>query len=448
MEAHNSCRKFKYTLIASQFGSGKTDWMVMEALIQSWTFPGNEGVFGRKDMPRLKATIGVTFDRLCPEHWIKKRDRQANMVELINGSKIWFMGLDNSKEASEKIKGRNLGWFALDQQEEIAEDLYWALTRRLRRKNSARIGFGVMNRSGHDWNWRVWLKRDVPRPERFNLVECDMEDNIHLPKDYMDQLEDYPERWKRKALGKNWDNPVGLIFDNFRFESDVVDGKKRSGHVLPASALPTIQDYYFHYRSLDHGFANPTACLWFARNPAGHTFLYDMHYRDGMSIDENAKAIKEISNPFLDRRNKYKGNYGCRALGKRDAVEGKTYAQRYADSGLFWSICYTKVGPAIDKLYTMIEKGQFFVIDRPETQPFFDELYNWHWKDLKPQQEGNVNMPEEPVDKDNHAMEAAYNAAIMFGKNAELPEDPQSAQSMRRIKYLEKGGRRDKHWLQ
>ena len=94
----------------------------------------------------------------------------------------------------------------------------------------------------------------------------------------------------------------------------------------------------------------------------------------------------------------------------------------------------------------MIEKDQFFVIDRPSMQPFFDELYNWHWKDLKPQQDEDQNMPEIPVDKDNHAMEAAYNYAIMIGKSAELPENPETSFLQKRLKWLYKG-KKETSWL-
>lgn len=429
--------KNKYVLCGGEFGAGKTVMLVMEALRQSFAYENNMGILGRKDMPRLVATIGATFDEMVPDSWIKSRNKKEGWVEFFNGSKIYFMGLDNSKEATEKIKGRNLGWFGLDQQEEIAEDIYWALSRRLRRNNSARVGFGVMNRSGHDWNYRVWVKKDVKLPERFHLIEAHMEDNIHLPQDYLDQMEDYPERWKRKALGKTWDNPVGLIFDNFDWDK----------HVTSESYVKDIPDYFFRFRSIDHGFTNPTAVLFFARAPDGTNYLYDMHYRAEFTIRENADAIKKKSFKFLERGGTFKGNYGCRSLAKRQATDKKTFADVYSkEHGLHWSIVYTGVGAAIDIMSDLITQNKFIVVDRRSTQPFFDEIYNWHWQDLKPQQEGNTNMPEIPVDKDNHAMEAAYNYCSKLTE-VNMPSDDRSVFVNKRLEHLLKNKTGEVTWL-
>ena len=417
--------------------------LIIEALRQSFAYENNMGVLGRKDMPRLVATIGALFDEMVPDSWIESRNKKDGWVKFYNGSIIYFMGLDNSKEAIEKIKGRNLGWFGLDQQEEISEDVFWALTRRLRRKNSARVGFGVMNRKGHDWNWRIWIKKDVKKPDRFFVVECEMEDNVHLPQDYLDQVTDMPERWLKRQGGRTWDNPVGLVFDNFRWEKkvEVIDGVEvtHPANVISIKYLDEIPSYYHRFRSLDHGLANPTACLFFARAPDGTNILYDMHYQAELSLRENADFIKKKSYDFLETGGTFKGNFGCRSLAKRSPNDLKSPADIYStEHNLHWSIVYSHVGGAIELMYDLIEQGKFLVIDRPSTQPFFDEILNWHMADLKPQQEGNVNMPEVPVDKDNHAMEAAYNYCSKL-TSVNMPSDDRSVFVNKHLEHLRKG---------
>ena len=162
--------------------------------------------------------------------------------------------------------------------------------------------------------YRVWVKKDVPNPDRFHIIETHMEDNIHLPKDYIDQMEEYPERLKRKALGKTWDNPIGLIFDNFDFDK----------HMVLEKYVKDIPNHYFRFRSLDHGFTNPTACLWFARAPDGTNYLYDMHYQAELSLRENADIIKKKSFEYLERGGVFTGNYGCRSLANSQATEKKS----------------------------------------------------------------------------------------------------------------------------
>ena len=451
-EFHEALLTHTRVLCGGGFGAGKTAMLIIEAFRQSWAFENNQGVLGRKDMPRLTVTVIALFDEMCPESWIKNRNKKENWVEFKNGSKIFFMGLDNSKEAKEKIKGRNLGWFGLDQQEEISEDVYWALTTRLRRKNSARVGFGVMNRAGHDWNHRVWKKKDVKNPNNFYLVECQTEMNTHLTKDYIDGMDELPDRWKRKNLGRNWDNPIGLVFDNFRWESskEIIDGKEviHPANVISEKYLKDIPDYYFRFRSIDHGLTNPTACLFFARSPDGVNILYDMHYRTEFTIRENADAIKRKSYDFLEKGGVFKGNFGCRSLAKRQSTDKRSFADIYSsEHGLHWSIVYTNVGAAIDTMTDLIEQGKFIVVDRPSTQPFFEEILNWHWKDLKPQQEIDTNMPEVPVDKDNHAMEAAYNYCSKL-TNVNMPTDDESIFVNTRIKDMfGKKQQKEMSWL-
>ena len=112
---------------------------------------------------------------------------------------------------------------------------------------------------------------------------------------------------------------------------------------------------------------------------------------------------------------------------------------------MHWSIVYTSVGAAIDTMSDMIEQKKFLVIDRRSTQPFLEELYNWHWKDLKPQQEIETNMPEVPVDKDNHAMEAAYNYCSKL-TNVNMPTDDRSIIVNKRLQRLYKSNQKEITW--
>ena len=65
----------------------------MEAFRQSWAFENNQGVLGRKDMPRLTATILALFEEMCPESWIKARNKKEGGIQFKTGSKSYVIGL-------------------------------------------------------------------------------------------------------------------------------------------------------------------------------------------------------------------------------------------------------------------------------------------------------------------------------------------------------------------
>ena len=46
-----------------------------------------------------------------------------------------------------------------------------------------------------------------------------------------------------------------------------------------------------HYRSVDYGYNNPTACAMWAVSPAGDMFMYDEYYKTGMDAIQHAPAI-------------------------------------------------------------------------------------------------------------------------------------------------------------
>ena len=113
----------KHVLAAGSLGWGKTDWLMVQLIVEATSFPNNVILLGRKTLGSLKkSTLVSLFDIIDPK-LIKRHDRQGQTIEFLNNSKIFYMQLDESREAMQKVKSMNIGAVFVDQIEEITENV-------------------------------------------------------------------------------------------------------------------------------------------------------------------------------------------------------------------------------------------------------------------------------------------------------------------------------------
>lgn len=96
------------------------------------------------------------------------------------------------------------------------------------------------------------------------------------------------------------------------------------------------------YRSIDYGYANPTACGYWAVFSTGEYFLYDLYYVRAMDAIPHAKAIIERSGNKLIENKKF--------LDKVTQIEYKTFTEefsavRFRQTWLDWH-CFKQQGGA------------------------------------------------------------------------------------------------------
>ncbi|MDD5485954.1 MAG: hypothetical protein PHW65_00105 [Dehalococcoidales bacterium] len=88
-----------------------------------------------------------------------------------------------------------------------------------------------------------------------------------------------------------------------------------------------------HYRAIDYGYSNPTACVFLAVNASGDIVMYDEYYKTGKDAIEHAPAIIEYSGNRreADRqiRDEKHGLY-------YDAYKEVAVRQKYAKTVLDW----------------------------------------------------------------------------------------------------------------
>lgn len=196
------------------------------------------------------------------------------------------------------------------------------------------------------------------------------------------------------------------------------------------------------YRGLDHGFVNPTACIWAAVDKNNNVFFFREYYRTGLLIDENVKNIIEASGNMRQRLDTYTNErtgasfpryeekfireyymttrLDSRSYGTKDSMTGLEVGMAYSRAGL------STVQPAdgrrldywLDSFQALLypDPTRRHVVTgnmgAPRAYVFRDlvnwrrEIESWSWAENKATTDQDINSREKPEDKNNHLMTA------------------------------------------
>ena len=368
----------KYRLLAGGFGTGKTTTLCVE-IIKNLAIPRNYGLLGRKDLGELKSTTLKELLDMLPEAAIAEHNKSDRFIKLTNKSELYYMNLDDSREASEKIKSLNLGFAAIDQLEEIQETVFLAIQGRLRRYDSNRNFFATCNPAGHDWLWQRWKNDLQPGYELFESITLE---NIYLPDDYVKELLNYPEQWVKRYVYCSWDDFAGIVYSQFT----------EALHKIPYY-VPRPEENQIHV--MDYGFRNPTAILYAATDYDGITRIYDEYYESGKLIsyitknyqtNQWHKKARKIADPSIWNRQR----------------DGLSVGDEFNSYGLNWSEANNDVMQGINRVNELFRTKRLLICENCVNT--IREIGDYKWKELKP---GDVrNEYEEPIKRNDHAMDA------------------------------------------
>lgn len=327
-------------LLSGGQGAGKTAILALKAMMLSDLYPKNRGVIARRVWDELRKTTVATFFKFCPPEAYRysgRRNDNEKIVELNNGSEILWLHLDDP-ETENVIRGLEINWFLLDQAEEIEEEIFDLLIGRLGRWDKAEVPMEVMERHQrrHGTRWPHWSAEGKPIPPSYAMMTCnpdtelhwlyrrfhprspehwekkipaidkngqptgilrsyhdlgytliqmDSRDNKFLSRDNVSQLMAHDESYIRRFVRGEWGVPEGLIHD-----------------VSEASLVPGTPELVEHltrtctlHRTLDHGDASPTCCLWWAVDRDGNCFCYREYYMPNALISEHRQSITAMS---------------------------------------------------------------------------------------------------------------------------------------------------------
>jgi phage terminase large subunit len=309
-------------LASGGFGSSKSFAFCLKALWLSDTFPNNRGVVARKEFEMLKNTTMSTFFKICPPESYQNGGRRSDsekILRLNNGSEILWMHLDDP-ETENVIRGLEINWFFLDQAEEIEEEIFDMMLARLGRWDKATVPDWMIEKEGgiKKWAWLnpatgkplvptypmlacnpdtelhwLWRRfhpdssewRDKYAKKNYKMFQMDSRENKFLPKQNLDAMLEQDESFVRRFVYGQWGIPEGQI--HFVDPLSIIEGSDEIVRYLNNSC--TL------HRSMDHGDASPTCCLWWAVDRSGNVIFYREYYVPNRLVSDHRKAITELS---------------------------------------------------------------------------------------------------------------------------------------------------------
>lgn len=363
--------------------------------------------------------------RWCPRSylrggsWITAYDKETNTLWFANGGFIEFMSYDQDVD---KFAGTSRHFIHFD--EEPPEEIYLECMARLVDTGGC-AWFTMTPVEGMTWIFdRIYepgITEGASEDESgvrltILVVEVDMFDNPFVSDEeknvFISLLDknDIEARVHGKFVRRG-----GLIYAGFDEKIHVIEG------VTPN------RDYLW-VSSLDHGFRNPTAWLWHAVNYEGRVITFHEHYASGLVIAEHAKIVNETNKTFGRQPDYFVGDP---SIQNKNPISGTSVWEEYAKFGIPIILGNNDVQGGIIRVARYLkpqadEHGNqtpYWLITENCTNLIWEiKRYRWaSWAHKRTEQDHNAK--EEPVKKDDHALDSAR---YFFMSRPDLKADPQS----------------------
>jgi len=340
------------------------------------------------------------LSRWCPPSllkngsWEDSFQKEPPELRFANGSFIEFKSYEQ-----DLVKFAGTSRDLVHHDEEPPEDVYKENLMRII-DCKGRMTLTMTPVEGMTWTYDQIYHKGMPEdgsaPDKnYHIIEADMLDNPHigeveaqmalsgLSKDERDAR----EHGKYVMVG-------GLMYPNFNPNIHVIDD-----FTVPAN--------WNVYCSMDHGLANPTCWLWHTVDPIGRIITFYEYYENEKTVDEHAVAYHRI-NEMLGRTPEY--NVGDPSIKNRNAVSMTSIQQEYIKNGIFIILGNNDVMAGVNRVRTYLKPGV-------DGKPMWVVTKNcektiWEYRRYRKKRYASSkiaeqhNAPEEPIDRDNHALDA------------------------------------------
>lgn len=281
-------------------GGGKTDALLMAAIIACTTWPGIGVAYFRRQYPQLTGLGGaIQRSREFLTDWCKWNGEDRRWT-FPNGSMLQFLHCNEESDVY-NYQSQQFDVLLLDEATQFTRFQYRYLRSRNRPTQSGVTPFTALATNpggvGHLWFKTEFV--DPGPPEMVHQVEVEpgkreshvfiparLEDNAVLCErdpGYMARLDNLPESERRALRNGDWDVFKGQFFETWR----------RDLHVVNHFPIPPA---WRRFRSLDYGL-DMTACYWWAVAPDGHEFVYRELYQPNLTLSQAAARIIEVTPP-------------------------------------------------------------------------------------------------------------------------------------------------------
>lgn len=256
-------------LLSGWMGAGKSRVLCEKGWWVARSYPGVTVALFRKVAASLAATTERTFLRdVMDPALIARRNKSENWYELLNGSRIYFLGLDPDPLTGvpSKVGSLDLGWAGVDEAVECSEGDWIMLLGRLR---DPRINWHQLAAATNPGPPTHWLRKRMTSAGRSMFVATS---NKFLAPDYLAMLAGLPDTAQGQRLGKGlWVGAEGMIWNlpdtQVRFPDPAIVWKR------------TVA-------GLDWGFVHAFACEVIGQTGSGSAAVRAEIYERGKTLDD------------------------------------------------------------------------------------------------------------------------------------------------------------------
>lgn len=404
-------------------GSGKSVILCTCAIMNSIRDPLGFSLIGRLNYPALEGSTMKTFLELVPEDFGEWKPTPKEF-HYFNGHVTTFKHLDiTDPKVAGHIKSMNLSAAYIDEGTEIAEDTYWLITGRVRRKTAPRHLIRITsNPAGQDWVWRHFfdpLRRDAF--QRNVGINMDTQANYHLPADVVADWEAmYPEDWKARYLRGQFADFSDLIYKDFKPATHTWSPLGRhsvfGGLGDPPPEWPVIV-------GIDVGGGeegDPWACVAIAVAPDGRLYQFGEVYGPNLKIWQIAEELQALVH---GRKLDGLAYDTAQAVAARELEEydlGGSPADKAVKAGLFKATQYIHSDERLAHPFGAQVRGspRYFISEACVNT--IRELTAYKWA-----KDRSGNPKFEPAHEHSHCPDAIRYAIHTFRPLPQRPRDPE-----------------------
>lgn len=328
---------------------------------------------------------------LIENSWEKSYSKTDRILTLNNGSTCEFMSYEQDRE---KFQGTSRHWTWFDEEPPL-EIFKECLVRLIDQDGDWWMTMTPLIEMS--WTYDALYDPALLGDIQVEVIEVDTFENPYVKREAYDRLTEImsDEEKKTRSTGV-YISHTGLVYGEvFSHANNVIPD------IVKSSRWPVLRDTWEHFQMIDHGFNNPTAILFGAYNQDGKIIIYDEIYI-------NKKTIPELSQMWLQRRadleiiTQY--NIGDPALAQTDINEGLSRQAQFAQHGVLIGLGNNHVDSGISYVQIMFREQQLIITSR--CKETLKELRKYRWDRHLTKIRDRRNLKEEPVKKDDHAMDS------------------------------------------
>lgn len=211
--------KKRVVLFSGGYGCGKSMILVLKAIEMAIRHPNNFILMGRQTYVEIKDSLWKEFINICPDHLVASISKAEMRIVLINKSEIIFRHLD--KVSEKEIKSMNLGCAFIDQAEDLSKPVFLGIKGRLRREGVEDGDRRIYMTMNPELTWHYADFKQNPLPENELIEASTLENKDNLPEEYIKDLLNYPENYKRQYVYGVWDE--SLLSGNTVFSREDIE---------------------------------------------------------------------------------------------------------------------------------------------------------------------------------------------------------------------------------